>query len=242
MEFKSTNNHGIQLSIKLPKSGSKQNFIKNYSIDRLRYEEEKYIKILNTPYDECLQSTEYEKYMNRKNEYAKSEEALYKLVKCHPFPMFQGPFSNTMTERTYEFCEPQDQFNFESYTTFIHDNMQPCQIWKVLQQNDDKLGLHLKFHTQPVIEESIGTLHGPASKHNMAIVYTCQKKNVSFGVPVQCAAMKNPTVEERYVVATHVTNAVFNVLTIILIFQESSSHNLIPLQFHVIQKNFGLPK
>ena len=64
MEFKSTNNHGIQLSIKLPKSGSKQNFIKNYSIDRLRYEEEKYI--LNTPYDECLQSTEYEKYMNRK--------------------------------------------------------------------------------------------------------------------------------------------------------------------------------
>ena len=145
MEFQSTNNQGIQLSIILPKSGSKRNFNHNYSIDRLKYKEEKYINILNTPYDECLQSAETKTCITREKEYMKSKEALDKLVKCHPFPKYQGPFSNTMTGKTYEFCEEQDQYNFESYTTFIHANMQPCQIWDILQLDDDKLKLHHKL-------------------------------------------------------------------------------------------------
>ena len=37
------------MRITLPKCGNKRNVLENYDIERSRHEEEKYIKILNTP-------------------------------------------------------------------------------------------------------------------------------------------------------------------------------------------------
>ena len=37
------------MSLTLPKCGMKRNVIENYDIERSRHDEEKYIKILNTP-------------------------------------------------------------------------------------------------------------------------------------------------------------------------------------------------
>ena len=101
-------------------------------------------------------------------------EALDKLLKCHPFPRYQGPFTNTMEGKMYEFDSPEeDTYDFISYTTFKHRKTQKCQIWEVIEQDHDKLKLHLSFNTSPVTKDY--RLSGPASRPNMAIMYTCQK-------------------------------------------------------------------
>ena len=103
-------------------------------------------------------------------------EALDKLLKCHPFPRYQGPFSNTMEGKMYEFDSPEeDTYDFITYTTFKHRKTQQCQVWEVIEQGHDKLKLHLLFNTSPANEDYM--LSGPASGPNMTIMYTCQKGN-----------------------------------------------------------------
>ena len=109
-------------------------------------------------------------------------EALDKLLKCHPFPRYQGPINNTMEGKMYEFDSPEeDTYDFISYTAFKHRKTQKCQIWEVIEQDHDKLKLHLSFNTSPANEDY--RLSGPASRPNMAIMYTCQKGNCVIACP-----------------------------------------------------------
>ena len=176
MELKSINNNWRpqrrQLKIKLLKCGNQRNPIENYHIDQSRLEEEKYINIINMPYYESMK--EAEKMWERGEQIIGDKEAIKKLLKCHPFPRYQGPFNNMLNKKMYEFTAPEeDTYTFESYTTFKHEDLQPCQVWEVSNHSDDKLKLHLLFNAHPVTVDHM--LSGPASKHDMAIMYTCQK-------------------------------------------------------------------
>ena len=101
------------MRITLPKCGNKRNVIENYDIERSRHEEEIYIKILNTP--QYQREKEAEKLRQENKEIIGDEEALEKLLKCHPFPRYQGPFHNTLTDKMYEFMTPEeDLYTFQS--------------------------------------------------------------------------------------------------------------------------------
>ena len=76
------------MRIRLPKCGNKRNIAENYDIEISRHEEENYIKILNTPLYQ--REKEVEKLLEENKDIIGSEEALEKLLKCHPFPRYQG--------------------------------------------------------------------------------------------------------------------------------------------------------
>ena len=176
------------MRIILPKCGNKINVIENYDIERSRREEEIYIKILNT--SQYQREKEVEKLRQENKEIIGDQEALGKLLKCHPFPRYQGPFHNTLTDKMYEFMTPEeDQYTFQSYTTFIHEDSQPCHVWEIKDKSKDKLKLHLVCNTYPVVIDH--TLSGPASKNNMAIMYTCQKRKCVIVCP--CMVCSNVT-------------------------------------------------
>ena len=176
------------MRITLPKCGNKRNVLENYDIERSRHEEEKYIKILNTP--QYQREKEVKKLREENKEIIGSEEALEKLLKCHPFPRYQGPFHNTMTDKMYEFMTPEEEkYTFQSFTMFKHEDSQPCHVWEMKQKSKDKLNLHLVCNTYPVVIDH--TLSGPASMNNMAIMYTCQKRKCVIVCP--CMVCSNVT-------------------------------------------------
>ena len=181
MELKSMNHaRNTIMRMTLPKCGNNRNVLENYHIERSRHEEETYIKILNTA--QYQREKEVEKLREENKEIIGSEEALEKLLKCHPFPRYQGPFHNTMADKMYEDMTPEeDKYTFQSYTTFLHEDSQPCHVWEIKQNSKDKLKLHLVCNTYPVVIDH--TLSGPASKNNMAIMYTCQKSKCVIVCP-----------------------------------------------------------
>ena len=172
MEFKSIDTFGRKLTIKLPKCGDERNIIENYSIEEMKLEEDVYIKIINTPIYKSVKIAE--KLREKGERVVGDREALSKLLKCHPFPRYQGPFTNTMEGKMYEFNSPEDDtYDFISYTTFKHRKTQQCKVWEVVEKDHDKLKLHLSFNTSTATEDL--WLSGPASRPNMAIIYTCQE-------------------------------------------------------------------
>ena len=182
------------MSLTLPKCGMKRNVIENYDIERSRHDEEKYIKILNTPLYQW--EKEVVKLRQENKEIVGYHEALEKLLKCHPFPRYQGPFHNTMTDRMYESMTPEeDQYTFQSYTTFLHEDSQPCYVWKIKQKSKDKLKLHLVCDTHPIVIDH--TLSGPASLGDMAIMYTCQKSNCVIVCPCMICCNVAPACKRR---------------------------------------------
>ena len=187
MELKSRKCTGEKMmTITLPKCGNQRNLIENYDIEKSKLEEEKYIKILNTPHYKRMK--EVEKLWQGNQEVIGDKDALKKLLECHPFPRYQGPFNNTMTGKKYEFLPPEDnRYTFETYTTFKHADSQPCQVWEITKQDADQLKLHLTFNTAPVMIDH--TLSGPASQVNMSIMYTCQKHKCVIVCP--CAVCNN---------------------------------------------------
>ena len=68
--------------------------------------EDVYIKIINTPTYKSMKIAE--KLREKGERVVEDREALGKLLKCHPFPRYQGPFTNTMEGKMYEFNSPED--------------------------------------------------------------------------------------------------------------------------------------
>ena len=145
MEFKSI---GKKLTIKLPKCGDERNIIENYSIEEMKLEEDVYIKIINTPTYKSMKIAE--KLREKGERVVGDREALGKLLKCHSFLRYQGPFTNTMEGKMYEFNSPED--DTYDYTTFKHRKTQQCKVWEVVEKGNDKLKLHLSFNASPATE------------------------------------------------------------------------------------------
>ena len=95
MEFKSSirNTNNI-ITLKLPKCGNKRNILENYDIAKSKDEEEKFIKIIITP--RYQREKECEQLRQANQEIIGDKEALGRLLKCHPFPRYQGPFNKPM--------------------------------------------------------------------------------------------------------------------------------------------------
>ena len=87
------------MTLKLPKCGNVRNILENYDIEKSKHEEEKLIKILLTP--RYQRQKECELLREANHEIILDKEALEKLLKCHPFPRYQGPFYKPMTCRIY---------------------------------------------------------------------------------------------------------------------------------------------
>ena len=106
------------------------------------------------------------------------QEALQKLLLMHPFPRYQGPFKNNIIDNlqydhfTSQYEEESDCFFFNSYTTFVHKDSQPCKLWSINNQLDnDEPKLSLTFTTKEI--PSVLNLCGPASDLNRNIIYNC---------------------------------------------------------------------
>ena len=81
----------------------------------MKLEEDVYKKIINTP---TYKSMKIAEKLREKGERAVGDRgALGKLLKCHPLPRYQGPFTNTVEGKMYEFNSPEDDtYDFISYT------------------------------------------------------------------------------------------------------------------------------
>ena len=100
MEFKGFKSNTTNIvTLKLPKSGNERNKLENYDIAKSRCEEEELIKILITP--QYQREKECKKLRQANQEVIGRKEALEKLLKCHPFPRYQGPFDKPMTCKVY---------------------------------------------------------------------------------------------------------------------------------------------
>ena len=189
MEYKSKDiETGKTIVIKLPKCGDKRNNVEDYDLLKSYRDEERLIKLLVTPEYEL----DKERRTNGGNQLQIGvEEALKRLLHCHPFPRYQGPFDKPMDEKTYGVCSlthEEDQYTFKSYTTFKHDDNQDCQMWKIKnEQNAEKLNLHFTFNTEHV--KCGSSLSGPASDKRMSIMYTCEKHSCVIMCP--CAVCNN---------------------------------------------------
>ena len=87
MEYRSTEiNADKPLSLNLPKCGPERNAIESFDIASNKNEEEKYIKILAIPQYEL--EREWKKLREENQEPIDRNEALAKLLKCHPFPRY----------------------------------------------------------------------------------------------------------------------------------------------------------
>ena len=190
------------MTLKLPKCGNVRNILENYDIEKSKHEEEKLIKILLTP--RYQRQKECKLLREANHEIILDKEALEKLLKCHPFPRYQGPFYKPMTCRIYEeFTQDEDNYTFESYTTFQHTESQSCKIWKIINKNDDdKLKLHLTFNTN--ITKTDQNLAGPASDRHMSIMYNCQKHRCVIMCP--CAVCDLQTSSCRLVCRSNPCN------------------------------------
>ena len=100
MEYRSTEiNADKPLSLNLPKCGPERNAIESFDIASNKNEEEKYLKILATPQYEL--EREWKKLREENQEPIDRNKALAKLLKCHPFPRYQGPFNSDITGQVY---------------------------------------------------------------------------------------------------------------------------------------------
>ena len=189
MEYKGKDiKTGENIVLKLPKCGDERNNVENYDSLKSYNEEEKLIKLLVTP-EYQLEKERKAKGTNQLN--IGDKKALEKLLHCHPFPRYQGPFDKPMDEKTYGMCSlthEEDQYTFGSYTTFKHGDNQPCQMWKINDgQDKDKLNLHFTFNTDQVLPKH--NLSGPAADRNMSIMYNCEKHKCVIMCP--CAVCNN---------------------------------------------------
>ena len=149
MEYKSKDiETGKTIVIKLPKCGDKRNNVEDYDLLKSYRDEERLIKLLVTPEYEL----DKERRTNGGNQLQIGvEEALKRLLHCHPFPRYQGPFDKTMDEKTYGVCSlthEEDQYTFKSYTTFKHDDNQDCQMWKI---KNGQNGTNLTFTSHSIL-------------------------------------------------------------------------------------------
>ena len=181
MEYQSTNPIN-DYKLRLPKCGSERNWLECYKItEKQLLDEERCI--------DTLTSTEGWLHIQRRRNpgiivYTK-EEALQKLLFSHPFPRHQGPFERHISELQYGYKgygdDEDDKYTFNEYTTFLHDNNQLCKYWNINSMQNVGEPKHVLTFTTKEPEDDM-KLYGPASNHNMSIMYGCN----NYGCVVMC--------------------------------------------------------
>ena len=190
MEFQSTNPVD-SYKLKLPKCGNERNILDCYKLtDKQLSDEERCIATL----------TSSEGYLHQErmknpgnNQLQTKEEALQMLLLSHPFPKHQGPFEKHISEVQYGFGihekeNENNQYTFNSYTTFLHDDNQSCKHWSINSVQNAGEPKHELTFTITEIKDQL-KLQGPASDLNMSIMYNCNKH--------QCVIMCPCTICER---------------------------------------------
>ena len=176
MEYQSTipvNNY----KLKLPKCGSERNWLECYKItEKQLLDEERCIDTINST-EGWLHNQRMKNPGN--HNVSTKEEALQTLLLSHPFPKHQGPFERHISELQYGYKgygdgDDDDKYTFNSYTTFVHDNSQPCKYWSINSMQNTGEPKHVLSFTTTEPEDDI-KLHGPASDLNMSIMYSCNK-------------------------------------------------------------------
>jgi hypothetical protein len=156
--------------LKLPKCGSNRNVVDCSSVTETQLlDEERCINTLNV-------SAAYLHEQKSKHKNADlletKQEALQKLLLNHPFPRYQGPFEKHITDLQYD-CRGEgqacDKYTFYSYTTFIHENNQPCKQWSMNSEQIVGEPKHVLTFTTTDMKNEL-KLWGPASDLNMSIM------------------------------------------------------------------------